>query len=203
MRVPPLLPITLLAALVAAGCTSGTEPQQPAGSSTSGPAPTQGSADGWLCEDVSPQSLRALAGGEPADPREVVVTDDDTSWVCEAYDGERPLVRVGVAVGEEGREQARALAREEEGMSPGPEYLGESYLGPRLAVGLTLCTSPGSEEGERTPYSLTAQALGDSGEDVGEALRSTLTSVATKLDRGFGCSPRAALEDAAESTTTP
>lgn len=204
MRVPPLLPVTLLVTLVAAGCTSQPASPEPSDeSATTAPAPTAGAADGWLCEDVSPQSLRALAGGDPADPRQVVVTDDETSWVCEAYDGDRPLVRVGVAVGEEGREQARALVREGEEMAPGPEHLGESYVGPGLAVGLTLCTSPGSEDGTRTPYSLTAQALGDQGEDVGEALRSVLTSVATRLDRGFGCSPRAALEDATRSTSAP
>lgn len=205
MRVRPSIPLALLLALGATGCTSEPEPEGPtSGGTTSETAPGDGrGGNGWLCEDMSPANLRAVAGGELAEPRELVVADDDTSWVCEAYDGQAPLLRLSVVVGEEGREEARALAAETEGGAAGPDYLGESVIGPRQGVAITLCTDPGSEADARTPYSITAEALGDSPEDVSEALRSTLTLTAGKLDQGVGCSPKAALEEAAQTTEAP
>lgn len=225
MRVRPSIPLALLLALGATGCTSEPEPEEPrSGGTTSETAPEDGrGGNGWLCEDMSPANLRAVAGGELAEPRELVVADDDTSWVCEAYDGQAPLLRLSVVVGEEGREEARALAAETEGGAAGPDYLGESVIGPRQGVAITLCTDvsgtavdndgqegadevpvAGDTEGDtRVPYSITAEALGDSEEDVSEALRSTLTLTAGKLDQGFGCSPKAALEEAAQTTEVP
>ncbi|OLT43296.1 hypothetical protein BJF86_00325 [Serinicoccus sp. CNJ-927] len=196
---------SLLLVAVLAACTS--EPTEEPGTETSAPAEqdaaaTDGSgSNGWLCEDVSPQSLRALAGDELTEPREVMVADDETRWVCEAYDGQTPLVRVSVEVGEEGRETARSLVEATEGMAPGPDYLGESYLSPTVGVGLTLCGAQGS--GSPEPYSLTAEILVDREDDLREPLRSTLTSIAQKLDQGVGCSPKQAREEAAEQTVTP
>lgn len=208
----PTAVLALVAGLALGACTSG---EDPADDSTPAPsteqaAVTDGSdSNGWLCDDISPQSLRALAGGELADPAEEMIQDDDEAWICEARDGDTTLARLSLSVGEEARDAARERVQAAEGVAAGPDYLGESYTSPALVVGLTLCTDmdqPGA--GVYEPYTMVAEALVESEDDLSEPLRSTLASMARRLDQGIGCSPRQALEEAgaddgAATTGTP
>ena len=196
----PAAVLALVAGLTLGACTSGADPvddSTPAPSTDEAAATDGSDSNGWLCDDISPQSLRALAGGELADPTEEMLQDDDQAWVCEARDGDTPLARLSLSVGEEERAAARERAQAAEGVSAGPEYLGESYTSPTLVVGLTLCTDmdqPGA--GVDEPYTMVAEALVESEGDFSEPLRSSLSSMARRLDQGIGCSPRQAVEDA-------
>lgn len=196
-----------LAALTLGACTSGEDPSEtstPDAAPSSAPAVTDGSdSNGWLCEDVSPETLRAVAGGELGEPNEVMVQDDETAWVCDAYDGDTPLVRLSLAVGEEARDEARSRMQSLEGVTEGPDYLGESYSSPGVVAGLTACTDmdqPGA--GVYEPYTMVAESLTGDDADVSDQLRSTLTGLARRLDQGIGCSPKQARGEADAGDTT-
>ncbi|MFK5581886.1 hypothetical protein [Serinicoccus sp. LYQ131] len=206
MRTRTLSSFALVALLATAGCTSGSEPadDRTEEQTSEQAAATDGSGmDGWLCDDISPASLETLAGGELTDPTEVQVQDDDEAWVCEARDGQTPLARVTLQVGEEARDEARERVEQTEGVEPGPDYLGESYTSPALVVGLTLCRVTEGGPDEHQPYVMVAESLVDSEEDLSEPLRSTLAQLAGGLDQRYGCSPTLARSDAAEATEAP
>lgn len=205
MRTRTVSSLALVTLLATAGCTSGSEPQEDAGDEqTEQAAATEGAGmDGWLCDDISPASLKTLAGGELTDPTEVQVQDDDEAWVCEARDGQTPLARVTLQVGEEARDEARERVGQTEGVEPGPDYLGESYTSPALVVGLTLCRGTEGGPDVDEPYVMLAESLVDSEEDLSEPLRSTLAQLAGSLDQRYGCSPTLARSEAAEVTESP
>lgn len=205
MRTRTLSSLALVTLLATAGCTSGSEPQEDTvEEQTEQAAATEGAGmDGWLCDDISPASLETLAGGELTDPTEVQVQDDDEAWVCEARDGQTPLARITLQVGEEPRDEARERVEQTEGVEPGPDYLGESYTSPALVVGLTLCRETEGGPDDYQPYVMLAESLVDSEEDLSEPLRSTLAQLAGSLDQRYGCSPTLARSDAAGATDSP
>lgn len=207
MRARTSASLALLAVLGTSACTSGEDPADEPTAVAPAPedeaAVTDGSdSNGWLCDDISPDSLQTLAGGEVAAPTEVMLADDDQTWVCEARDGDTPLMRLSLSVGEEARDAARARARELDGVR-GPEYLGESYLSPTLVTGLTLCTDMGQPDaGVYEPYTMVAESLVEDEGDYSEPLRSTLGTLAQRLDQGIGCSPKQARSEAEGAATT-
>lgn len=193
-------------ALALGACTSEHDPaEETTPAATEEAAATGGPASGgWLCSYLGPSTLRAVAGQESQESQEfqeVTVQDDRQGWACEVRDGEQPLVGISIQRGEAARVAAQERAEQAEDVRQGPEYLGVSYLSPRLVTGLTLCRdvgSPGSEEYE--PYTMVAEALTDSDDDVSDELRSALTQLAATLDQTVGCSPRMANQAAAATT---
>lgn len=209
------------AALALSGCTS----DEPTPSSTSGSQDDSGDAavtsddgltgepgvNGWLCQYFSPSLVEKAAGGTAVTPRGHVVVDDPQTWECEVLTGgpgeQEPILRVGIYLGEEARDDRRAAAEAAEGMEPGPDYLGVSYVSPGLATALTMCTAPeATRRDDRIPYTLVAEALGQTTPEITQGLVSSLTTVAQNLDQGLGCSPKQAISemgDDAAQTTAP
>lgn len=209
-----LLPTALLlAGLTLAGCTSGDDPQATSDPQTQAAKtdPTIGkpqppTASGYLCRYVSPSTQRAVAGQELAKPLEVTTQDDTQAWVCESRDGEQVVLRTSVLRGAEQTAAARARMTDAGVAMEGPPYLGEAYLGERLATAVTRCRvidSAGSKEYE--PYALVVEAVAPGETDVKRELTSTLTGMASSLDQAVGCSPKRALEeyDQGAATTAP
>lgn len=220
MRMLSTVPSRRGAALVAglavalSACTS-EEPEAPpvaaedsARTSDDGLEGEPGTGTGWLCEYVSPATLRAAVGAEAQSPRQLVTEDDEDSWVCEVLVGgpgeQEPAVRLAIQLGEEARDLARERAEAAAQVRGGPEHLGVSFVSPGLVTALTLCTAPDAQDrGERIPYTLVAESLGETGEEATAGLRQALTEAAKRLDAAVGCSPSQALSDEAAATTGP
>ena len=203
-----------LAVLALTACTS-EDPAPPAPTGTDDAAVTSDDGleggvgtNGYLCNYVSPSATEAAAGGTAETPRERVVRDDEDGWVCEVLSGgvgaQEPVIRLSILLGEEARAEAREVAEAADGVEPGPDYLGLSFVSPGLVTGLTSCTAPNAtSRTEQIPYTLVAEGLGVVDEATTEDLRSALTSMAQNLDRGLGCMPKQARADQADGTTAP
>lgn len=214
MRTLRLLTLPAVATLVLPACTS----EDPAGETPTtddavvtsddgleGSAPT----DGWFCRYVAPDAVDAAVGGTAETPRELVVQDDEEGWACEVLTGgkgeQEPVLRVSILIGEEARAEARSRAEAADGVRPGPEFLGLSFVSPGLVTGLTSCMAPGAtNRADQAPYTLIAEQLsGEVDEATTANLRATLSGAAQSLDKAFGCAPRQALKDQAAATTAP
>lgn len=163
---------------------------------------------GWMCQYVSPRAVEVLAGGEAQTPRQLVTEDDEDTWVCDVLVGgpgeQEPLARLSIDLGEEAREEARERAESAEGVQPGPDYLGVSFVSPGLVTGLTLCTAPDATDvNDKIPYALVAESFGETGPEATDRLRQALTEMAKNLDGNLGCSPTRAVAEDAEQTTAP
>lgn len=170
-----------------AGDTGGTEDDdvEQAGSTA---APVRG----FVCRYLAPAQQEQVAGRELTDPYQLIVANDPDSWVCEARDGDEALVRVSILRGAEAWSEQRTLAQEQEGVTEGPEWLGESYRSPRRLTGLTMCSGVVDGEVTHEPYALVVEAVNDADEDVSEALSAAASTLARSLDQAMGCSPRMA-----------
>lgn len=199
-------------ALVLGACTSEpTEPQQTTDdAATTADDGLEGEAGnrGWMCQYVSPTAVELANGGEAETPRQLVTQDDDEAWVCDVLVGGRgeqePLIRLGIHLGEEARATARERAESAEGVQPGPDHLGVSFVSPGLVTGLTLCTAPDATDAtEKIPYSLVIESLGETDAETTEHLQRALTETAKSLDRSLGCSPTRAISEDSGQTTAP
>jgi hypothetical protein len=211
-----LLPSLAVSALLLSGCTSGADPVDPSPSQTEedadGATSTVGveeppAANGFLCRYISPSVQQAVTGAAWSEPVQVTVQDDTTTWLCEARDGDEPLIRLAISRGAERPAEDRAAAQEAGTPEGGPDYLGEAYLAPRTVTALTMCKIP-DNEGSRTyePYSLVVEALADGDEDLRRDLTVVAGTIARSLDQAIGCSPKMAAQQAAENaaaTTAP
>lgn len=199
-----ILSAGLLLALGA--CTSGGDEPDPstddaAVTSDDGLEGTAGNR-GWMCQYVSPEAVESAAGGSATTPRMLITEDTEDAWVCDVLVGgageQEPVLRLAIQLGEEAREAARTRAQEADGMEPGPDHLGVSFRSPGLVTGLTLCTSPGGnaeDPGDKIPYTLVAESLGETDEATTDLLQRALTETAKGLDQSVGCSPKQALAD--------
>ncbi|GGK58238.1 hypothetical protein [Ornithinimicrobium pekingense] len=199
-------------ALLAGACTSEDADPRPTAEDTANATDDglegQAGNQGWMCQYVSPTAVELAAGGEAQTPRELISVDDEDSWVCDVLVGgageQEPVIRLSIELGEEARTAARARAEGAEGVEPGPDHLGVSFVSPGLVTGLTLCTAPDATSAtEKIPYSLVAESLGETDAEATEHLERALTETAKNLDRTLGCSPRRAVEeeqDAAQTT---
>ncbi|WP_131103522.1 hypothetical protein [Ornithinimicrobium sufpigmenti] len=172
-----------------AGETTGTpgDPEPELAGSTAAPA-----ARGFLCRYVDPETQAAVAGHDLSDPYQLIVANDEDSWVCEVRDGDAGVIQVSVLRGGDTWGPQRTLAQEQEGVTEGPEWFGEAYQSPRRVTGLTMCA--GVVDGQRThePYALVVEAVTDSDEDVSPVLTTTAATLARSLDQVLGCSPKMA-----------
>ena len=206
----------LAATLALAACTSDDpvtpgDPTTPAGdAATTSDDGLEGTAgkNGWLCDYVSPSAVEAAAGGEAVSPRQRIVTDDEDSWVCEVLSGgageQEPIIRLSIELGPEAREAARERAEAADGVEPGPQYLGLSFVSPGLVTGLTSCVRPGAtKRSDQIAHTLVGESLKVTDAEVTDDLRSSLALMAQNLDKGLGCSPKAAIADQAAETTSP
>lgn len=210
MRTRHVLAPALVAVLALGACTSGADPREeetggnePTGAAqTTAPGEVVGEAQGptgagYLCRYVSPSNMRTAAGVEEiGEPLQVVTVDDEKEWSCVARDGETEHLRLSFEVGEEARDAQREAFRAHEEVQAGPDYLGEAYLTPRAAVGLTLCKDVLNDPNQYIPMTMSAEVVSEGDEDVSGELRSILTVMASQLDQAMGCSPRMALEEA-------
>lgn len=214
MRSLSLLTAPALLALALTACTS-QEPVTETPTVTDDAAVTSDDgleggtgSNGWLCNYVSPAAAAAAAGGTAETPRERIVQDDEDGWVCEVLSGgqgeQEPVVRLSILLGEQARVEARERAESAEGVEPGPDYLGLSFVSPGMVTGLTSCTTPGAaDRTDQMPYTLIGETLGVVDEATTENLRSALSTMAQNLDRGVGCAPRQAVEEQAAATSAP
>lgn len=164
--------------------------------------------NGWMCQYVSPTAVELANGGEPETPRSLVTEDDEDTWTCDVLVGgkgaQEPVIRLGIHLGEEARDEARARAEAAEGVEPGPDHLGVSFVSPGLVTGLTLCTAPNATTAnDKIPYSLVIESLGETDAETTEHLQRALTETAKGLDGSVGCSPRMAVSEDAGATSAP
>lgn len=213
-------PRTFLAPVLTAGlaltlsaCTSGTLDDEPttddaAVTSDDGLEGTAGN-QGWMCNYVSPTAIELANGSAPQTTRMLVTEDTEDSWVCEVLVGgkgeQEPVIELAIHLGEEAREEARAEAEGADGVQPGPDHLGVSFISPGRVTGLTMCKDPQSDDVlDKIPYTLVATSLGETDAKTTEHLQRTLTETAKGLDKSVGCSPKRAIqEDAAAQTDAP
>lgn len=211
---------TLTAAITVAGlalglgaCTSGEPEPAPTSDDTAvtsddGLEGTAGN-QGWMCNYVSPTAIELANGSAPQTTRMLVTEDTEDSWVCDVLVGGRgeqePVIELSIHLGEGAWTDARARAEGAEGVEPGPDHLGVSFISPGLVTGLTMCKDPQSDDvGDKIPYALVAESLGQTDARTTEYLQRALTETAKGLDQTVGCSPKlAAKEDAAAQTTAP
>lgn len=212
MRTRPTILASLTASLglLLGACTSDTDPgpsptEQAGGAEENGEngaaAPeadrdragsTADPVRGYLCRYVAPGTQETVAGHDLVDPYQLIVTNDQDNWVCETRDGDEGLVQVSILRGQGVWGDQRALAQEQEGVTEGPEWLGESYRSPRRVTGLTMCTAVVDGETTHEPYALVVEAVNESDEDVSSVLSSTASALARSMDQTVGCSPRMA-----------
>ena len=204
---------TILAALTASlglllgACTSDSDPGPSPAEQTDGPeengtaAPDESTESagstaapdrGHLCRYIAPGTQETVAGHDLVDPYQLIVANDQDSWVCEARDGEEGLVRVSILRGQGIWGDQRALAQEQEGVVEGPEWLGESYRSDRRITGLTMCATVVDGGATPEPYALVVEAVNESDEDVSSVLSTTASTLARSMDQTVGCSPRMA-----------
>jgi hypothetical protein len=217
MRTRTLPALAAGLALVLGACTSGTDEPGPTGDGASATDDAAAASDGlqgeagnqgWTCEYVSPAAVELAAGGEATTPRQLVTQDDEDAWVCDVLVGgegeQEPVIRLAIHLGEEARGTARARAESAEGVEPGPEHLGVSFVSPGLVTGLTLCTAPdATDTDDKIPYSLVIESLGQTDQETTEQLERALTETAKSLDRTLGCSPARAVSEDSGQTTAP
>lgn len=221
----PAAALTASLALLLGGCTSGDAPPvEPSPDARTGEAaPDDGTGDedadedgagttappaarGYLCRYITQETQETVAGGELEDPYEVTVQDDPESWVCEARDGDRALVRVSILRGEGIWDTQRDLAHAEEHgeVEDGSPWLGESYTSARRVTGLTMCAQPdGDGPEDYEPYALVVEALPDADEDVSSELNNAASAAARGIDQSIGCSPRMARGEVQGPTPEP
>jgi hypothetical protein len=207
MRTRPstLVALTASLSLLLGACSSGTDtapgPTEPADAQADVTAPepqeesvgsTAQPVRGYLCRYVDQQAQEAVAGGALQDPYQVIVANDRDSWVCETRDGDQALVRVSILRGEGVWSAQRDLAQDQEGVTDGAEYLGESYRSARRITGLTMCAGMVDGEATHEPYALVVEALPESDEDVSGDFSKTVSALARSMDQTVGCSPRMA-----------
>lgn len=197
-------------ALLLSSCTTSEDPtptptatEDAAATSDDGLEGTEG-RNGWLCEYVNASAVNAAAGGEAVTPRQRIVEDDEDAWVCEVLSGgpgeQEPIIRLSILLGEQARAEARERAEAAEGVEPGPEHLGRSYISPGLVTGLTSCVRPGAtQRDDQVPHTLIGESFLVDDQEVTEDLRGALSSMAQGLDKGLGCSPKQAVIDQADS----
>lgn len=198
--------------LVLGACTSGEPDPAPTSDDTAvtsddGLEGTAGN-QGWMCNYVNPKAVELANGSTPETTRMLVTEDTEDSWVCEVLVGgkgeQEPVIELSIRLGEKASEEARARAEAADGVEPGPDHLGVSFVSPGLVTGLTLCTDPQSTDAaDKIPYALVAESFGDTGAETTDYLQRALTETAKGLDQSVGCSPSAALRDEAEQTTAP
>lgn len=217
MRTRPMIVAALTASftLFLGACSSGADPRPspatdapdaPAAEEVTGaPGSAQGpetagstagpTAGGYLCRYISPAAQEAVAGQELSDPYQLIVVNDEDNWVCQVRDGDAGVVQVSIQRGEDAWGTQRALAQEQEGVTEGPEWFGESYQSPRRVTGLTMCASVVDGQPTHEPYALVVEAVvdpADPGEDVSQDLVRTASTLARSLDQAIGCSPKMA-----------
>src|SRR5699024_8427891 len=143
-----LLPSLAVSALLLSGCTSGADPVDPSPSQTKedadGATSTVGAeeppaAKGFLYRYIRPSVQQAVTGSAWSEPVQATGQDATTTWLCEARDGDEPLIRLAISRGAERPAEDRAAAQEAGIAEGGPDYLGEAYLAPRTVTALTMC----------------------------------------------------------------
>ncbi len=200
-------------ALVLGACTSGDPDPAPTADDTAvtsddGLEGTAGN-QGWMCNYVSPTAIELANGSAPGTTRMLVTEDTEDSWVCEVLVGgkgeQEPVIELSIRLGEQAREEARDRAEAADGVEPGPDHLGVSFVSPGLVTGLTMCKDPQSTDvADKIPYALVAESFGQTDEETTKKLQTALTETAKGLDQSVGCSPKLALkEDAAAQTDGP
>jgi hypothetical protein len=217
MRTRTLPALVAGLALALGACTSGTDEPEPTGDGATSTEDAAAASDGlqggagnrgWMCQYVSPAAVELAAGGKAQTPRELVTEDTEDAWVCDVLVGgagqQEPVIRLGIHLGEEARQTARARAEGAKDVQPGPKHLGVSFISPGLVTGLTLCTAPKATDREdKIPYSLVIESLGETDAKTTEQLEQALTETAKNLDRSLGCSPARAISEDAGQTTAP
>ncbi|AXH97188.1 hypothetical protein [Ornithinimicrobium avium] len=199
-------------ALVLGACTSGGPEPAPtsdeaAVTSDDGLEGTAGN-QGWMCNYVSPTAVELANGSAPQTTRMLVTEDTEDSWVCDVLVGgkgeQEPVIELSIHLGEGAWADARARAEGAEGVEPGPDHLGVSFVSPGLVTGLTMCKDPQSDDaGDKIPYALVAESFGQTGAGATEHLERAVTETAKALDQSVGCSPKLAVEEDAAQTTAP
>ena len=210
MRTRPTIfaALTASAALLLGACTSDADPQPTPDveegpgddDATDGPREAEDAAGstaapasrGYLCRYVTEATQKVVAERDLTDPYQLMVENDETTWVCEARDGDDPWVRVSILRGEGIWDTQRALAQEHEGVVEGPAWLGEGYQSPRRITGLTMCATSPDPDLVYEPYALVVEAVTDSDLNVVGELNTTASALARGLDQAVGCSPKMA-----------
>lgn len=210
MRTRPMIfaALTASAAVLLGACTSDAKPQ-PTPEVEEGPGDDGASEEpqedrdavgstaaplgqGYLCRYITEATQKAVAERDLEAPYQLIVENDETTWVCEARDGDDPLVRVSILRGDGIWDTQRALAQEHEGVVEGPDWLGEGYQSARRITGLTMCATSPDPDLVYEPYALVVEAVTDSGLDVAGELSTTASALARGLDQSIGCSPKMA-----------
>lgn len=189
-----------LAVLVAAGllgCTSGTEDDQ----QTSDAAPTtEGAApehEGWFCRLIRDDAVDAATGGRADVAREAEALSTEDEFQCDVLvpteDGGSEVAmslsmhRNIPGLADERLAEVMAL----DGVVPGPEHLGVSYVADTLAVSVVPCQPRprGEDEQAEVPYVFVMRAQLDTEGAATDMLDDSLTRLVREMDQAYGCSP--------------
>lgn len=201
------------AVLALTACTSGAQD----GDAATTTAPTMEGAvptTGWWCGLIEEDVVSAVTDGRTGEAREVLRVNDGSTYHCDVVlptgEGLQTEVVLSMLVTADDETGAERLRQELEGVdevAPGPDYLGESYLAPGLAVAIMPCGAPLDAEnaGEPVPWTYVVRAAEGRGQGLDEELTGPINRQVRQVDSAVGCSPSEAVRpgDDAAGTTTP
>lgn len=207
--------LTLGVGLLLTACTSDAPDQDAAQDAPADPAEASAatgvaaagtpSESGWFCALVPQELVATLTGGEVDQARELMRANDEQSWRCQVNqvsdDGAsfETVLELSAGPVDEQTEQAyRSDLQAQEGMTRGPEYLGEGYVTPGTVVALMECNTPPVDgtEGAPVPHAFVVEVVSGPGTGLTEELIPPLQNLITEVDRSVGCFPGAAYEQA-------
>ncbi|WP_109473433.1 hypothetical protein [Ornithinimicrobium cavernae] len=210
-RTPAALSLLLLTTTALAACTSGDEDTDE--TATSSDAPTNEAAapqdPDWFCRLIEKEAVDAATGGRSDEALEVeslatkdeyrcdvvVPTDSGDTEVAMSLSMHRNIPNLA----DERLAEVKAL----EGVVPGPEHLGVSYIADTLAVSVVPCKPEAnrSPDTPEVPYVFVVRAQLDTQGAATEMLPESLTRLVKEMDMAYGCSPSKVSETDQESRT--
>lgn len=170
-----------------------------AGTTAAGTVPDSG----WFCRIIPGEMVETLTDGAVAQARQLMVSNDETSWVCQvnqvSEDGdsyETALELTAGRVDEQTQQAYRTQLQDVQGVSRGPDYTGEGYVTSDMVVALMECnTVPASGEiGNPAPHAFVAEVMTDDDTDRSEQLVDAVRELIVQIDKSVGCYPSEAYE---------
>ncbi len=200
-RTTAALSLVLLASVALTGCTSGGNGDEDEETTTSDSAPTTEGAipkdPEWFCRLIAKEAVDAATDGRSAEAREVEALNTENEYQCDVVlpteDGGTEVAmslsmhRNIPNLADERLAEVKAI----DGVAPGPDYLGVSYIADTMAVSVVPC-KPDANVGDEVPpvpYVFVLRAQLDTEGKATPMLHSPLNRLVQEMDAAYGCSP--------------
>lgn len=217
-----ILSLMALALTPLAACTSGDEDDNSTTTTDSASQSEQASQpgeaarpedSGWFCRLIEDDAVDLATGGRADEALEQEALSTEDEYQCDVVvptDGGGTEVAMSLSMhrnipglADEVLAEVKAI----EGVQPGPDRLGVSYIADTLAVSIVPCKAEGNadKDSPEVPYVFLLRAPMDTEGAATDMLDDTLNRLVREMDQGYGCSPSKIHEntDGADSTEAP